>query len=63
MRRVQGRPQSPWNNGLNPFVPYDKFVPLQKNLCEHQGGFAVAPLTPSQSSFLKGHFPETFLVS
>ena len=59
MRRVQGRPQSPWKMGLDLFVPYDKLIPLKKDLIEHQGGFAVAPLTPSQSSFLKGHCSET----
>ena len=60
MRRVQGRPQSPWNKGFNLFVPYDKLIPLQKVLNRNQGGFAVAPLTPSQSPFLKGHCSETF---
>ena len=31
MRRVQGRPQSPWNKGLNSFNLYDKFACQQKD--------------------------------
>jgi hypothetical protein len=60
MRRVQGRPQSPWKMEQEMFAPYDKPIPLKEILSELQGGFAVAPLTPSQSPFFEGHCSETF---
>ena len=63
MRRVQGRPQSPWNKEPNLFVLYDKLVPLQNTFRENQGGLCGRPLDPFAVPIFEGALFRIFLVS
>ena len=60
-RRVQGRPESPWNKGLSLFAPYDQFAIRQRDfaLRSDQRAFR-SPFGNLRCTPFEGHCSETF---
>jgi hypothetical protein len=46
LRRVQGRPQSPWNKGHDSLVLSDKYAPKEKFFKRVSRGLCGRPLDP-----------------